>query len=192
MKSSHITLAIVGVIVVAALGCIFAFIGTVNSYSRVEVKAKAAQLDNTNVLDNTRKAIREAAAVSSTEVEALEKIIIGYADARGSNKGGGDNNVVSIGMVREAVPSITSIETLAKLQNIVVAGRKDWQAAQTRLIEIQRQGNEMLAVFPSNVILGFMGKQPVEIVVVTSSETEGNFKTGKDDSQWIPAPNTEK
>lgn len=188
MKASHIVFAIVGVIVVAVIGCIFAFIGTVNSYSRVEVKAKAAQLDNTNVLDNTRKAIREAAAVSSTEVEALERIIVGYADARGSNEGGGDNNVVSIGMVREAVPSITSIETLAKLQNIVVAGRKDWQAAQTRLIEIQRQGNEMLAVFPSNVILGFMGKQPVEITVVTSSETEDNFKTGKDDSQWIETP----
>lgn len=188
MKASHIVIAVLGIIAVAVIGCIFAFIGTINSYSRIEVKATAAQKDNTNVLDNTRKMIREAASVSDTEVTALEKIIVGYADARGSNEGGGDNNVVSIGMVREAVPSITSIETLAKLQNIVVAGRKDWQAAQTRLIEIQRQGNEMMAVFPSNVILGFMGKKPVEITIVTSSETEGNFKTGKDDSQWIGTP----
>ncbi len=184
MKTNYILAALGGLLLLGII-LVASVISTINTYSRIEVKAKAAQTDNRNVLDNTRKAIREAAAVSDTEVAALEKIIVGYAEARGSNEGGGDNNTVSIGMVREAVPSITSIETLARLQNIIVAGRKDWQSAQTRLIDIQRQGNEMLAVFPGSMILGIAGKQPVEITIVTSSETEGNFATGKDDGTWI-------
>lgn len=188
MNKSYVILGSIGAAIIAFIAILFTCIGTMNSYSRLEVKAKAATTDNRNVLDNTRKSVREAAAVSSTEVAALEKLIVGYAEARGSNEGGGDNNVVSIGMVREAVPSITTVETLTKLQNIVVAGRKDWQAAQTRLIEIKRQGDEMLAVFPGSLVLGMMGKQPIEIQIVTSTETEENFRTGKDDGQWIGEP----
>ena len=188
MKTSHILLAVGGVAVISILMLVFAVIGTFNSFSRVETKVVAIQTDNKNVLDNTRKSIREAGAVSAQEVEALEKIIVGYAEARGEGGNGGDNNVVSIGMVKEAVPSITSIETLKRLQNIVVAGRREWQAAQTKLIDVKREGDEMLAVFPSGPILRMFGKKPIEITVVTSTETEGNFQTGKDDSQWIGNP----
>ncbi len=187
ISKTHITLGVIGIVGVIGLMLLFSVIGTFNDYSRIETKAKAVQTDNTNVLDNTRKAIREAASVSDTEVEALEKIIVGYAEARGEGGNGGDNNTVSIGMVKEAVPSITSIDTLKRLQNIVVAGRREWQAAQTKLIEVKRQGDEMLAVFPSGFILRTFGKQPIEIQVVTSAETKENFKTGEDNSQWIPS-----
>jgi hypothetical protein len=180
-----IALAAVGAIILVVVIGIFSVIGTVNDYSRIETKAVAVQTDNTNVLDNTRKAIREAGSVSAQEVKALENIIIGYADARGPNPEGGSGNVVSIGMVREAVPSITSIETLKRLQNIVVAGRADWQRAQTNLIDIKRQGDTMLAVFPSSFILSTFGKKPIGIKIITSAETEQNFATGRDDSSWV-------
>lgn len=188
MNKTHITLGVIATVAVIGLMIVFSIIGTFNGYARIETKAKAVQTDNRNVLDNTRKAIREAAAVSDTEVEALEKIIVGYAEQRGEGGNGGDNNTVSIGMVREAVPSITSIATLTRLQNIVVAGRREWQAAQTKLIEVKRQGDEMLAVFPSSVILSVFGKSPIDIQIVTSTETEDNFRTGTDDSQWIGKP----
>jgi hypothetical protein len=190
MKKLYILFGLAGAFVVFIIALVVTFIGTMNSYSRIETKAKAVQTDNTNVLDNTRKSIREAAAVSSQEVEALEKIIVGYAEARGEGGNGGDNNVVSIGMVKEAVPSITSVETLKRLQNIVIAGRKDWQAAQTNLIDIKRQGDEMLAVFPSSLILSMVGKEEIKITVITSAETEANFASGEDNSQWIEKPKT--
>lgn len=188
LTKTQTTLGVTATIGIIALMIIFSVIGTFNDFSRIETKAKAVQTDNRNVLDNTRKAIREAASVSDAEVSALEKIIVGYAAARGEGGNGGDNNTVSIGMLREAVPSITSVETLSRLQNIVVAGRREWQSAQTRLIEIKRQGDEMLAVFPSGFILRTFGRSPIEIKIVTSSETEENFQTGKDDSQWIGQP----
>jgi hypothetical protein len=36
-------------------------------------------------------------------------------------------------------------------------------------------------MFPSNIILGMLGKKPFEIKIITSSKTEKAFETGKDD-----------
>ncbi len=168
------------------LGFIFgcSLIGTFNDYTKLENLAKATQKDNHNVLDNTRKSIREAASVSDKEVEALTNIITGYAEARGGNTAG-DGKLVTVGMVREAVPSIQSIETLKNLQNIVVAGRKDWQFSQTRLLEIKRQADDMFNMFPSGLVLKMFGKKEIEVVIVTSSETSENFRTGEDNSSWV-------
>ena len=163
---------------------VISLVGTFNAYTSLEVNAKNLITDNKNVLDNTRKSIREAGAISDKEVEALVGIISGYADKRGANTAG-EGAVVTVGMVREAVPSVTKIETLNRLMNIVVAGRKDWQSAQTRLISVKTEADRMISQIPGNIILPMFGKRPIEIVIVTSTETESNFATGKDDGQWI-------
>lgn len=164
-------------------------VGTYNGYSKLEVKASAIQVDNTNVLDNTRKAVRDAAAIADSEVNALLKLVVGNAEARGKNSSGG--GAISVTAVREAVPSIAEIKTLNKLMNIVVASRKDWQNSQTRLIETKRIADEALSTFPGAFLLPIMGKKPIEIIVVTSSETKSNFDSGEDNSSWIkPTPTT--
>lgn len=184
MNKLLITGSIFGGILLLGLILLFSVIGNYNNYTRLENLAKATQVDNQNVLDNTRKSIREAATVSDKEVEALTNIITGYADARGGNTAG-DGALVTLGMVTEAVPSIQRIETLKNLQNIVVAGRKDWQFSQTRLLEIKRQGDDMINTFPSGAILKFLGKKEIEVVIVTSAETKENFRTGEDNTEWV-------
>ena len=183
-KKTIIALSIAAVVLLFGLITIGSIISAVNGYSRLEVKAKAKETDNRNVLDNTRKKVREAGAVSQQEVDALVKIVTGYADARGKNTAG-NGALVTVGSVHEAVPGITDIKTLRNLQNIVVASRQDWQNAQTGLIEVKRQADEKLAVWPSSMILSMLGKQPIEIKVIASEETEGNFASGKDDSSWV-------
>jgi hypothetical protein len=179
-----IALSSIGGVLILGLILLFSVIGNFNSYTRLENLAKATQVDNTNVLDNTRKAIREAASVSDKEVEALTNIITGYADARGGNTAG-DGQLVTVGMVQEAVPTITEIKTLINLQNIVVAGRKDWQFSQTRLLDIKRQADDVFNTFPSGMILKMLGKKEIEVVIVTSAETKENFRTGEDNANWI-------
>jgi hypothetical protein len=185
MKTSAIILAVLGAVFGIILLIAFAVLGTVNKYSRLEVRAGAEETNNKNILDNTRKMIREAGVVAKEEVAALEKLIVGYAKARGQNGGGGDNNVVSIGMVQEAVPSITSVDTIKRLSNIASAGRIDWQNAQSKLIEIKRQGDDMLKQQPSGFILSLFGKKEIKVTIITSDETEENFATGKDNSKWL-------
>lgn len=184
MKKAVIALTAVGGILILGVIFLFTMIGTFNSYTRLENLVKATQTDNTNVLDNTRKAIREAATVSDKEVEALTNIITGYAEARGGNTAG-DGQLVTVGMVREAVPSIQSLDTLKNLQNIVVAGRKDWQFSQTRLLDMKRQADDMITTFPSGTVLKMLGKKEVEVVIVTSEETKENFATGEDNNSWV-------
>lgn len=184
MNKTTVFIGIGAALLLGAVSLIGAMVGTFNDFSRIENKVKACQVDNKNVLDNTRKSIREAAGVSDKEVEALQKIITGYADARGKNSAG-DGSLVTVGSVREAVPGITNIETLKNLQNIVVAGRKDWQFAQSKLLDAKREGDDMFNVFPGNIILPIFGKKQIEVKIVTSSETESNFETGTDDSNWI-------
>lgn len=184
MNKTLITLSALGGIIILGVILLFSVIGNFNDYTKLENLAKATQTDNKNVLDNTRKSIREAANISDKEVEALTKIITGYAESRGPNTAG-RGELVTVGMITEAVPSIQRIETLRNLQNILVAGRKDWQYAQTRLADVKRQGDDMLGVVPSGSILKLFGKKPIDIVIVTSTETEANFKTGKDDANWV-------
>jgi hypothetical protein len=184
MKTKLIALASLGGVFLLGLILMFSAIGSMNSYTRLENLAKATQVDNSNVLDNTRKSIREAAGVSDKEVEALTNIITGYAEARGGNTAG-EGQMVTVGMVQEAVPGITEIKTLTNLQNIVVAGRKDWQYSQTRLLEVKRQADDALGMFPSGTILKMLGKREIEVVIVTSAETKENFKSGEDNSNWI-------
>lgn len=178
---SLIGLAVGGILAVIA---IVSVIGTLNDYSRREVKMGALIQDNKNVLDNSRKRIQESAGVSKQEVDALTGIITGYAEKRGPN-GATGGGIVNIAAVREAVPAITDIKTLQTLMNLLNGARSDWQNAQTRLIEEKRLADEKMAVFPSNVILGLFGKKKFDITIVTSEQTEENFRTGKDDSNWI-------
>lgn len=185
-KKTIITLSVLAGVSLLGIILIFATIGSYNDYIGLENKAKGIQTDNQNVMDNTRKMIREAASVSDKEVASLEKIITGFAKARTSGSGStGDVNGINIGMIKEACPSITEIKTLQNLQNILVAGRKDWQHAQTRLIDTKRQADNMLGRFPSGAILKSLGKEEIKIVIVTSAETNENFKTGEDNSNWI-------
>jgi hypothetical protein len=184
MKKLIIPATVLGGVLILGVIFLISGIGMYNDYTRIENLAKAAQVDNQNVLDNTRKMIREAANVSDKEIEALQKIIVGYADARGGNTAG-SGQMVTVGMVREAVPTITSVETLKQLNNILVSGRKDWMAAQTRLLEIKRQADDAYNSFPSGFILKMFGKQEVKVTIVTSAETKENFETGEDNSTWV-------
>lgn len=183
-KTTTFILAGVGSLLLIVVLFVVAIVGSLNSYSRIEVKAKALVTDNKNVLDNSRKRIQESAAVSKQEVDALLSIITGYAEKRGTNSAG-NGALVTAAAIHEAVPGVTEVKTLQNLQNLLNGARLNWQSAQTRLVETKREGDEMLAVFPSSFVLPLFGKKPIDIVIVTSEATEENFRTGKDESSWV-------
>jgi len=184
MTKTVIAMAVAAAVVITLLIFTFATIGNYNDYTRIENLAKAAQKNNENVLDNTRKSIREAANISDKEVEALTNIITGYAEARGGNTAG-SGQLVTVGMVTEAVPGISGVKTLQNLQNILVAGRTDWKNAQKDLLEIKRQADNLIQVFPVGTILKMLGKKEIEVVIVTSKETSQNFESGEDNTEWV-------
>lgn len=153
--------------------------GMVVSYNNQDVmlrtNIKAQQLDNTSVFDNMSKKISQVSQVSVKQMEMLKEIFASHAQARST---GGDNQVMT--WIKESIPNVDTT-TFNNLQNIIVSSRDAWTMSQRKLIDLKREHDQLLQMFPSNMILAMLGKQPIEITIVTSSKTEKAFATGKDD-----------
>jgi hypothetical protein len=171
---------------IIGLGCVAVFflavfiiigmvISTSNQEATLRVAIEAKQKDNTSEFDNMFKKISQVAQVSSKQMESLKEIFNGYAQARST---GGDNQVMT--WVKESIPNVDTA-TFNNLQNIITASRDSWTMRQKELIDLSREHEKLLRLFPSNMILAMLGRKSVEIKIVTSGRTEKAFDTGKDD-----------
>lgn len=154
--------------------------GMLASFHNQEVSLRnqieAKQTDNKNQLSNMRAKFLQTGQVTEKQAEVLEKIFVQYAQAR-SGQGGGQ----LFTMVTEAIPNVdTSLYN--NLQNIIVAGRDAWTARQTELIDYKREHDNLISRFPSNIFAMILGRQRINITIITSSETEDIFRTGKEDN----------
>lgn len=162
------------------IGLVVVMIGSMFiSYNNKEVMLRttmvAQQLDNTSVFDNMGKKISQVAQVSVKQMEMLKEIFASHARARSS---GSDQQVMT--WIKESIPNVDTT-TFNNLQNIIVSSRDAWTMSQRKLIDLKREHDQLLQMFPSNIILGMLGKKPFEIKIITSSKTEKAFETGKDD-----------
>jgi hypothetical protein len=171
--------ALLGLVVLLVLGAGSILIYGV-SVSNAEIGLRnlinAKQRDNKAEFDNMKHKIGEVATVSEFQFEKLKEIFTEYAKARTS---GGEHALAS--WVKESVPNVDT-KTFENLQNIIVSSRDSWTQRQKELLDQGRQHTDLLTKFPSSLILsGILGRQPIEITIVTSTATEKAFQTGKDD-----------
>lgn len=145
-----------------------------NKETRLRNQITAKQTDNTSEYDNLWKKLSQSAQVTDAQKEALREIIVGNAQARKS--GGGSLATV----VHEAVPTVDT-STFNNLLNIVTSSRDAWTMRQKELIDLKREHDNIIDLFPSNLICMVLGRQKIDIKIVTSSRTGEAFKTGKDD-----------
>jgi len=149
-------------------------VGISNQEVRLRNQIEAVQLDNKNEFDLMWKKIAQVAQVTKEERASVEGIIVNYAAERGSNAGNGS----FINAVREALPNIEN-KTFLNLQNIITASRDRFAGRQTQLIDLKRAHDDLLETVPSSWFVGDRGE--IEIIVITSSETDKTFDTGRDD-----------
>jgi len=168
-------LIIGGVIVLGIVMIGSMFISCNNKDVMLRTTMAAQQLDNTSVFDNMGKKISQVAQVSVKQMEMLKEIFQAHAQARST---GGDNQVMT--WIKESIPNIDTA-TFNNLQNIIVSSRDSWTMSQRKLIDLKREHDQLLQLFPSNIILAMLGKKPFEIKIITSTKTEKAFETGKDD-----------
>ena len=152
--------------------------------SGVSVYNDAARLKNTyeakvdanrGELDNLKKKISQVAQVSDEQMKSLENIFVKHAEARSSKS---ENQLMT--WIKESVPNVDQ-KTFINLQNVIVGSRDSWTMRQTELVDISREYNQRLVVFPGNVFLKLMGFEKIIPKVITSTSTEKAFATGKDD-----------
>jgi hypothetical protein len=162
----------IGVILSLILGGYF--VSVMNRETGLRNQITAKQKDNTSEYDNLWKKLSQSAQVTDAQREALRDIIVGYADARNSGSGSLATSV------REAVPNVDS-STFNNLLNIVTSSRDAWTMRQKELIDMKREHDNIIDMVPSNIVCAILGRDKIEIKIVTSTRTEESFKTGKDD-----------
>lgn len=173
---------ILSLIVVAVIGLIGAFgfamygVSTYNTAKRLHNLYDAKLVDNTSEFDNMWKKISQVAQIPSAKKDGLREIFEGYASARTGNTDSGS----LMKWVQESIPN-PDLSEYKDLMNIIVGSRDSWTNRQKELVDIARQYNEMLSVFPSNIFLGLFGMEKINPKVVTSSRTDNAFATGRDD-----------
>jgi len=168
---SVLILAIISGVFVAAY-----VVGTLNGETKLKNAIVAKQKDNTSEMDNMWKKISQVAQVTDAQKGALLEIFTGYAEARSAGKEGGS----LANWIHEAVPNVDT-STFNNLQNLIAASRDRWTMRQKELIDLNREHDNLLDLFPSNMVCSMFGRQRITITVITSEKTEKVFETGKDD-----------
>jgi hypothetical protein len=133
----------------------------------------AKQTDNKNVYDSTWKQISQCAQVTDAQKQALLEIVVGYAKGRTGNGGGSFAT-----SVKEVVPTMDT-STFNQLMNIITSARKQFERVQTEILDLSREHNNLIDMFPGSIVCG--GRPKIVISLVTSSRTENAFVSGVDD-----------
>jgi len=139
------------------------------------------QTDNKNQMDKMWKNIAQVAEVSDEQKKALVEIFTSHAAARTSE---GQGRMMA--WIKESVPDASATsKTYLNLQNIIVSERDGFTMRQKEILDFKREHDNIIDVFPGNIFAMILGRQKINVVIVTSTRTEDAFKSGKDDDTQL-------
>lgn len=163
------------------LAFIVMFAGMWISYHNEEVSLRnaitAKQIDNTNEFDNMWKKIAQVAQVSEKQKEAFKEIFTSYVSGRGTNSSDGQ----MMTWVKENVPT-PDLSIYNEVLNIIVASRNSFTTRQKELLDMKRAHDNLIDQMPSGLFLSLMGRNKIDVTIITSSKTDKVFESGKDDN----------
>lgn len=175
-KGLMVLFGVGGFLLVAALVLTTIFVSTSNREIQLRNTIVNKQTDNKSEFDNMWKKISQVAQVTDAQKKALFEIFTGYAEARGKHQGGGS----LANWLQEAVPNVDT-STFNNLQNLITGARDRFTMRQKELLDLKREHDNIIDMFPSNIVCSILGRQKIEVTIVTSAKTEEAFVTGKDD-----------
>ncbi len=176
-KTLITTLAIAAFFLIAVIVVGAWWVTTSNREIGLRNMLTAKQLDNKNVYDSTWKQISQSAQVTDAQKKALMDVVVGYASARSGN--GGGSLATS---VHEVVPTMDTT-TFNQLMNVIASARKQFERVQTEILDLNREHNNCIDLFPSSIVCG--GRPKIVVDLVTSTRTGNAFATGVDDDVQV-------
>lgn len=170
--------------VIGVLG-IFVLVLIIGALSLLGSRAEAVKLDeltkaqittNQSNFDNMWKSFVEASQVTDKQATAFKEV---YEDMI-TGRYEGDEDVL-FKMVQEQNPQLNQ-DVYTQLQNLIIAGRKEFDNNQKKLADIIREYNTHIRNhFIMNAIFRFPELNSQDFIV-TSDRTENAFESGKDDA----------
>ena len=168
-------LAVVVVILVASV------IGWSNGEIKLRNQVLAQEQVNETVFDNTWKTISQEAQVSNQYKDSFKAVYVDIMNARYAS----DRSASLMKWVTESNPNF-STDLFGKLMVTIEAQRQTFTENQKKLVDLSREHNNMIQVFPGSLWASILGRQAIPITLVTSAKTEDAFKTGQDNDVQLP------
>jgi hypothetical protein len=159
--------AFLGIVAIIA----FSMIGASNGAVRMQnnIVAKAGNVDN--ILSNYGQKVQEAAQVPAMQTDALKEVMRTALSARY----GADGSKATMQWIQENYPGQVDPQLYRQIQQIIEAGRTDFQTAQTELIDEKRVYLTSLDTIPGGTMMKMMGYPSINV----------GYRGGKDDYMVI-------
>ena len=165
---------------VFGIAAVLAVVGVVTyfSYSNTEIglrnEAKAQQEKNEAVFDTTWKIISQQCQIKDDYKDSFRAT---WKDLMEAQSSGARTASLSV-FVNKINPNFDA-SVFKKVMNTVESERKNFLNGQTKLLDIQREHENITTKFPGSLICS--GRPPLKVVIVTSSKTQDTFESGKED-----------
>lgn len=162
-----------GIIAVALIGIYFILkisISNTEIYKHNLVKAKEKEV--ANVYDDVWKTISQVAQVSEDYRTSFDSI---YSHIMSDRYSANDGSLMK--WIKESNPKFETTLYL-DLANTIESKRGEFKNVQSVLIDVVRQYNDYVSVFPNSF---FLNKEPLEVKLILSTRTNKAVETGVDD-----------
>lgn len=172
-------LAIVfGLIFLVVGTAIISYVSAANNGNRFERGLEATKMNNENIYAQYGQKVAEAAQVPAMYRDDLQKLVTAAIQGRY----GADGSKAVFQAIQEQNPTLDP-KLYQTLQQIIVAGRNEFQTAQTRLVDQKRVYETQLGYVWSGFWLRLAGYPKINLAdfkPVTTDAAAEVFKTGKE------------
>jgi hypothetical protein len=182
-------LIIAGIVVAGAIGIgAVSYISAYNTGNRLERVIVATDENNRNILAQYGNRIAEAAQIPSMQRDDLTAVVTAALEGRY----GDDGSKAVFQFIQEQNPQIDSTVYI-QLQRMVEAGRIEFAAAQTKLVDQKRVYETALGSFWQGTWMTVAGYPKIDLAeyqIVSTTRADEAFKTGVEEPMQLrPAGN---
>lgn len=169
-------LGLLGVFVVLAIGLISMWVSAANYGNRTEVEIKKVWENNQNVLGQYTLKVQEIASVPAMYKDDLKEVMTSVMTARM----GADGSKATFQFFKEHNIAIDA-SMYTKIQQVIEAGRNEFQKEQTRLVDVKGTYQTSLGSIPQGWFLSMAGYPKIDLdkyKPVVAGDTREVFEKG--------------
>lgn len=171
-----VLLALIGILTAGAFALGMMWISAANLGNRSEVEIKKVWENNQNVLGQYTLKVQEIASVPAIYKDDLQSVMVNVMQARMGKDG---SKALFQFFKEQNIPFDSSMYT--KIQQVIEAGRNEFQVAQTRLVDVKAAYEERLGSIPQGLFLHLAGYPKIDLEKykpVVAGDTRQAFETG--------------
>lgn len=173
-----IALGMLGLIIAAVGAFVWAYISYANYGNRTEENLRAIRENNKNIYATYTQKVMEVAQVPAMARDDILKVVTASMQGRY----GADGSKATFQMLREQNPNIDP-KLYTKIQQVIEAGRNDFQKEQTNMIAAVQSYKTALGEMPGSFFIRMAGYPKLDFndfKPITTDRTEDVYKAGKE------------